>query len=264
MSKLLLVEAGRRNLVMLQKALAEASYEVAVASSGSFAVTMLEWYRPDLIVSGAQIGDMDGYELCSVVRSDPMTKEIPFVLLVDRRAAPTSGVASGDGLDMTCVEGYTPAIVLAQVKDLLRRRPLADPPPLRGACPQAGWKVPAEGSGLNFQGSLGVLDLTSVVQLIAAGGKTGCFRLSCAAGSGVMVFKSGRLVHAEFGNAIGERAFAALALASQGDITAKFCFSPVDGKAVDGLPNTIHRKVEELLLTLAVELDEFGRSDNDA
>lgn len=263
MSKVLLVDADQRNLVTLQKRLAEAGYEVAVASSGSFALTMLEWDRPDLIVSGAQIEDMDGYELCSIVRSDPMTKEIPFLLVADG-AAPTSGVVGGDELDITRVESYAPALVLAQVKHLLRHHPLADLPSPPDSGPQAGRKVPVEASGLTFQGSLGVLDLTSVVQVIAAGGKTGCLGLSCATGGGVMVFESGRLVHAEFGKAIGERAFAALVSASQRDVSARFHFDPLDGPAVAGFPKTIHRRVEQLLLTVAVELDECGRSDHDA
>lgn len=265
MSRVLLVDADRRNRVILQKGLTEAGYEVAVASSGSFALTMLEWDRPDLIVIGAQIEDMDGHELCSVVRSDPMTREIPFLLVTDRRAAPISGVTGRDGLDMTRVEDYTPAIVLAKVKNLLRHHPRADLPPPRGSSQQAGREVPAEAPGLTFQGSLGVLDLTAVVQTIAVGGKTGCLELSCATGSGVMTFESGRLVHAEFvGKAIGELAFAALMSASHGDITAKFCFASLEGKAVAEFPKTIHRRVEELLLTVAVELDEFRRSHNDA
>ena len=144
MSKVLLVNADQHNLVTLQKGLAEAGYEVAVASSGSFALTMLEWDRPDLIISGAQIEDMDGYELCAIVRSDPMTKEIPFLLVTDE-AVPTSGVASGDALDMTRVEGYTSAAVLAQVKHLLRRHPVADLPSPRGSGPQVDRKVQAEG-----------------------------------------------------------------------------------------------------------------------
>lgn len=263
MSKVLLVDADQRSLVTLQNRLAEAGYEVAVASSGSFALTMLEWDRPDLIVSGAQIEDMDGYELCSIVRSDPMTEEIPFLLVADG-AAPTSGVAGGDGLDITRVEGYAPALVLAQVKHLLCRHPLAGLPSPPDSGPQAGRKIQAEASGLTFQGSLGVLDLTSVVQVIATGGKTGCLRLSCATGSGVMVFKFGRLAHAEFGKAMGERAFAALMSASHGDITARFYFDSLEDKAIAEFPKTIHRRVEELLIAIAVELDEFGRSDTGA
>ena len=103
--------------------------------------------------------------------------------------------------------------------------------------------------------------MTSVVQVIAAGGKTGCLGLSCATDGGVMVFESGRLVHAEFGKAVGERAFAALVSASQRDITAGFHFNPLDGPAVARFPKTIHRRVEQVLLTIAVELDEAGRSN---
>src|SRR5262249_61642339 len=90
MAKVLLIDADWENLVALQKALASAGYDVAVALSGSFALTMLEWDRPDIIVSLAENQDMDAYELCSIIRADPTTKDIPFLLLTGQ-AGPQAG-----------------------------------------------------------------------------------------------------------------------------------------------------------------------------
>jgi hypothetical protein len=50
-AKVLVVDANQDSRAALAHALTEAGYEAAVATSGSFALTMLEWEQPDLIVS---------------------------------------------------------------------------------------------------------------------------------------------------------------------------------------------------------------------
>src|SRR5258705_12092621 len=95
-AKVLVVDATQDSRVALAHALAEAGYEAAVATSGSFAPTMLEWEQPDLIVSYAKGQDMDGYELFTMGRREPATQEPPFLLLAgpDRPtplAAPQAG-----------------------------------------------------------------------------------------------------------------------------------------------------------------------------
>ena len=53
----------------------QGSAEVALAPSGSFALTMLEWTRHDVVVSRARIDDMNGHELCAILKSDPGTRD---------------------------------------------------------------------------------------------------------------------------------------------------------------------------------------------
>src|SRR3989475_9819307 len=84
MARLLLIDPDRSSVGALQKALAEAGLtDVSAVVSGSFALTMLERHRPDLIVSRARIHGIDGYELCGIVRSDPEFTGILFVVLAD-------------------------------------------------------------------------------------------------------------------------------------------------------------------------------------
>ena len=61
------------------------------------ALTTLEWNRPDVVVSQEDVPELDGYELCSIIRSDPSTKALPFLLLTCRpgpRPARRPGPAS--------------------------------------------------------------------------------------------------------------------------------------------------------------------------
>ncbi len=69
MTKVLLVDADQESRAALSKALVEIGYEVATAPSGSAAASVLEAERPDLVMSYAQVQDMDGYDLFSYSRS---------------------------------------------------------------------------------------------------------------------------------------------------------------------------------------------------
>jgi CheY-like chemotaxis protein len=128
MPKVLLVDADWENLVALQKALTAAGYEVAVALSGSFALTMLEWDRPDCIVSLTENQDMDGYELCSIIRADPATKDIPFLLLTGP-IGPVAGAAARAGVSRIIAGKFNVSTLVDQVRDLLSPKPAPPPAP---------------------------------------------------------------------------------------------------------------------------------------
>jgi CheY-like chemotaxis protein len=269
--KVLLADADGDSRAALEKALIEAGHDVAVAPSGSFAVTMLEWERPDVVVSCAKVDDMDGYELYTLVRKDPTTIDTPFLLLAGLNR-PVALAADEAGVDMTLTGEFTIEHVIDRVRELLargaderarrdrqvsasaRKRSLQ---PLWEAIDAAG-PVPLVASAGAFQGSLGAMDLAEVTQAIALGGKTGCLVVSLTAGQGAILFENGRVVHAGFKGLIGESAFAALMSTAQGEAQARFCFNRADRAEVAHLPKTISRSVDQLLLSIAAGIDEAG------
>ena len=274
--KVLVVDANQDSRAALAHALTEAGYEAAVATSGSFALTMLEWEQPDLIVSYAKVQDMDGYELFTMVRRDPATKDTPFLLLAGRDR-PIALAATEAGVDVTVTGDFTLPTVMQRIKELLGDAPPAVAPrprpepapslpakgpvkmPTRPPAPPAPAVAPVkspEVRGSSFQGSLGVMDLTELTQVISLGGKTGELLLSLSAGEGIIVFESGRVIHAEFSGRDGERAFAAMVAASQREGEARFCFNRAEREVLAGRPRTISRSVEQLLLSVAQEIDE--------
>ena len=97
--KVLVVEAPRDIAEGVKQTLRTAGYQVVEATDASFALTMLEYNRPDIIVSRSHLDDMDGCEFCTIVRSDPKTKDIPFVLLAGGDNANVS-MATRAGVDV--------------------------------------------------------------------------------------------------------------------------------------------------------------------
>ena len=118
MAKILLVDGDQARLEAARRALAGPDYEVVVAPSSSFALTMLEWDPPDLVISQAEVPGIDGYELCSIIRSDPKTKDLPFLLLTDSKG-PISGAATRAGVDMVLAGRTKLADIVGSIRGLL-------------------------------------------------------------------------------------------------------------------------------------------------
>jgi len=260
------VDADPNKLSVLKAALMHAAYHVTSATSASFALTTLERDRPDLIVSGNRTEDMDGVEFCSIIRSDPATHDIPFLLLSGPKR-PTPWAVAQAGVDMLLAGDFVVSAVLDRIAKLLRltlktepdlpsspaAAPVSPPVPPRAAAP-----LPETGRR-TFEGAFGVLDLTEVTQAIALGGKTGRLVLQLSAGEGSLLFDSGRVVHAEFGGRTGESAFAALVSSAQFDPEGTFRFKPTEKEPLGSGPRTIQKSVDQLLISVASEIDE-GRA----
>lgn len=267
MTKVLLVDANQESRASLSQALVQAGYEVATAASGSSAARALESERPDLVVSYAQVHDMDGYELFTLVRDDPTTTDTPFLLLAGHDR-PVALAAAEAGVEMTITGEFTPETVVGRVQQVLGAGTGEDLPrptakleghpaePLWVALESVATRRPEAPSGSDFQGSLDVMDLAEVTQAVALGGKTGRLVVSLAAGEGVILFDNGRAVHAGFRGRTGEEAFAAVIAASQRESDARFRFSRLDRAEVANGRRTISRSVEQLLLSIAVGIDE--------
>src|SRR5262245_24639384 len=131
--KALLVDPDPQRAPILAEALEIAGVEVSIAQSASFALTMLEWNKQDVIISRARLGDMEGHELCAIVRSDPSTKDVRFILVVGPgENAPRQTAAAG--VDLLLPDALSNATVVTRVVQLVRRPEdttpgLSAPPP---------------------------------------------------------------------------------------------------------------------------------------
>jgi CheY-like chemotaxis protein len=254
MPRVILIDPDRTALAALQAALGQAGFhDVLAVTSGSFALTMLERNRPDLIVSRVGVPDIDGYELCSIVRKDPLMTGVLFLLL----ASPgdeAGATMPEDKPDQTLAGDLPLTAIVAEVATLLARNRTAPVSAQEPIAPTAQ----ADGAH-GLRGSLTVMELPDITQAIALGGKTGQLVVTLSAGRGSVFFDRGRVVHAEFFGLIGETAFQALLVAAHGEANGSFVFNPLDAAAANGV-KTIHRDLKQLLLSAAAGIDE-GRAD---
>jgi len=117
--KVLVVDPDLRRAPALKDTLAAGGAEVTIASSGSFALTMLEWNRHDVVVSRARIDDMDGHELCAILKADPGTREVRFVLVAGADEV-TGAETAAAGVDLVLPPSMTSGAILPLVVRLMQ------------------------------------------------------------------------------------------------------------------------------------------------
>lgn len=81
MKKILIVDDDPILRRVLQNSLEQKGYQVISVGSGSEALTQFERDIPDLVVSDVSMPEMNGFEFCRQLRSQPSGKLIPFIFL---------------------------------------------------------------------------------------------------------------------------------------------------------------------------------------
>jgi putative two-component system response regulator len=77
----LAVDDNEQNLQLLQEYLWSWGYEVVLARDGREALDLYPQHNPSIIVLDVMMPNMDGYEACSRIKSDPAGRQIPILML---------------------------------------------------------------------------------------------------------------------------------------------------------------------------------------
>lgn len=81
MQKILLVDDVKLLLEIQKKFLASSNINIFTAGDGSEALEVARRERPDLIVLDKYMPKMDGIACCTAIKSDPVLKSIPVILV---------------------------------------------------------------------------------------------------------------------------------------------------------------------------------------
>lgn len=92
---ILVVDDTAENLLLISDLLRK-HYKVKVASHGSRALSIARTSPvPHLILLDIMMPDMDGYEVCQLLKSNPVTRSIPVVFLSARSDEDKKGLDVG-------------------------------------------------------------------------------------------------------------------------------------------------------------------------
>jgi two-component system phosphate regulon response regulator PhoB len=131
---ILVVDDEEDILELVRFHLLKTGYEVTCVISGGEAVSSARSVMPDLIVLDLMLPGMDGLEVCSVLKSEPRTREIPIVMLTAK--GEESDIVRGLelGADDYVTKPFSPKVLVARVQAVLRRRtkePFEEAAPIR-------------------------------------------------------------------------------------------------------------------------------------
>jgi sigma-B regulation protein RsbU (phosphoserine phosphatase) len=120
--KILIVDDERLNINVLNDLL-KTDYKIMAAINGKQALKAAESKSPpDLILLDIMMPEMDGYEVCSILKANEQTKDIPviFVTAMGQTTDETKGLEVGAVDYLT--KPVSPPIVQARVKTHLQRK----------------------------------------------------------------------------------------------------------------------------------------------
>ncbi len=78
---ILIIDDNPQNIQMLANVINESAYDVALALDGLEALKFIAKEKPDLILLDIMMPDMDGYEVCNMLKSKNDTKHIPVIFI---------------------------------------------------------------------------------------------------------------------------------------------------------------------------------------
>ena len=119
-TKILLVDDEKDIVEFLQYNLAQEGFKVITAYNGKEALEKIS-QKPDLIILDVMMPKMDGYEVCSKIRSMDEFKNTPIIFLTAKASEQDEVLGLNIGADDFIQKPISPKKLVARVKSNLRK-----------------------------------------------------------------------------------------------------------------------------------------------
>ena len=121
----MIVDDTPANIELLSESLGD-DYELIFATSGGDALELIQADKPDLLLLDVMMPGMDGYQLCTLLKGDPATRDIPIIFVT----AMCQEEDEIKGLELGAIDYVTkpisPHIVRARVRNHLELKRYRD------------------------------------------------------------------------------------------------------------------------------------------
>ena len=119
--KILVVDDEPDALELVKVNLTNAGLEVVTAADGEAALQKARSALPSLILLDLMLPEVDGLEVCKILRRDPATKEIPIIMLTAKAAEIDRVLGLELGADDYVTKPFSPRELVLRVKKVLQR-----------------------------------------------------------------------------------------------------------------------------------------------
>ena len=119
-SKILVVDDEPDAVELIEFNLKANGYEVATAADGEEALQKARAILPNLIILDLMLPEVDGMEVCKILRRDQRTQGIPIIMLTAKAAEIDRVLGLELGADDYVTKPFSPRELVLRVKRLLR------------------------------------------------------------------------------------------------------------------------------------------------
>lgn len=127
--RILVVDDEEDLLELINYNLSKEGYRVTCVGTGEDALREARTNPPDLIVLDVLLPNVDGLEVCKLLKNDTRTKHVPIVMLTAKGEEADMVTGLELGADDYITKPFSPRVLIARVRAVLRRKhepPTAD------------------------------------------------------------------------------------------------------------------------------------------
>lgn len=119
--KILIVEDEESLLKLESILLISKGFEVKGVANGRAALEAVAADRPDLILLDIMLPEIDGFEVCERLKSDPDTRHIPVIMLTAKKSREDMVRGEKVGADWYITKPFKSAMVIETIQRFLSK-----------------------------------------------------------------------------------------------------------------------------------------------
>lgn len=117
----LLIEDEPNIAEAIRFVLARDGWQVSVWADGAGAVAEVARLKPDLVILDLMLPGMSGLEIVTLLRADPVTHDLPVMMLTAKGLGRDREAATRAGVTLFMTKPFANAEVVAQARALVQR-----------------------------------------------------------------------------------------------------------------------------------------------
>lgn len=118
----LIVEDETDIAQLIEHHLQREGYDARIVASGSEALARIEREAPALVLLDIMLPDLDGLEVCRRIKREDSTRDIPIIMVTAKGEESDIVVGLELGAEDYITKPFSPRVLIARVKTVLRRR----------------------------------------------------------------------------------------------------------------------------------------------